>query len=124
LSKAKYCRCGAANPTDVHYCWNCGKKNKNVEPKPPLLLPYDLDELQEQVRLEGGMAKSQTIGRSIALYEELKRQGIIFKITHCKHCGAQNEATAARCQKCGKKISIDRSIKKPKMHKKPWWKFW
>jgi len=50
LYKSEHCCCGAINPTDAHYCWNCGKKNKNVQPEPPMSLPYDLDALRKRVR--------------------------------------------------------------------------
>lgn len=124
LSRSEYCRCRAINPTDVYYCWNCGKKNKNVQPKPPISLPYDLDDLREQVRLRGRKAQSETVARSVAFVEELMRRKVIVEITLCTHCGAQNEVDAIRCKRCGRRISADRIIRRPERRKKPWWKFW
>jgi ribosomal protein L40E len=46
LSKSEHCRCGAINPPDASFCWNCGKKNRGVRPKTEMVLPDDPDSLQ------------------------------------------------------------------------------
>jgi len=124
LSKSEYCLCGAINPTDAYYCWNCGKKNRDVQPKPLPAFPYDLEELRRQVMLEGGEKQSETIARSIAFVQELKRRRVIVEVTHCKHCGATNKVDAAICKRCNRKLLTDEPKRKPVKRKKPWWRVW
>lgn len=91
-----YCHCGARSPIGVSYCWNCGRKNRNVQQEPHPQLPYDIDNLRTQIQLNGQRVRSQTIDRSVAFVDELMRRGAIVEVRFCNHCGAQNEAHALR----------------------------
>ena len=115
-----YCHCGARSPAGVSYCWNCGKKNKNVQHVSPPPLPYDLENLRAHVKQVGQKARTETIGSDRAFVDDLIKRREIVKIKFCDHCGAKNEATVVTCQKCGKKMSPSFLEKK----KKPKWKFW
>jgi len=110
-----YCYCGARSPAGVSYCWNCGKKNENVQHVPPPPLPYDMESLAlhvEHQRWMGARWHSPT-------FIDIKPK-VIAEMKFCDQCGAENEATEARCQNCGKKTSSSFLEKK----KKPKWKFW
>jgi len=119
LAVSGYCNCGAKTPADAHYCWNCGKTNRNGQPKPPIQLPYDLDALRRRVTVQEEKRQSETIRASVEFVEELMRRGAIVEITYCERCGAQNNVSAVRCQYCGGRLSSNRSKKKQETGSEP-----
>jgi ribosomal protein L40E len=122
FSRSDFCFCGATTPSDAYYCWNCGKKNLDVQPKPSTKLSPDSENLHEQIRLEGKRLQRETILNSLKKLEELKVRSIIVEMTFCKRCGAENESSATHCQKCGREMSNNQSLTTPKK-KRPFWKF-